>query len=109
MSAARRHPRGVRILRNPHGFISYGRALCPSPPPSPPSPGCQAHSKMPLTAKHTWVESETTVQLQVPLKGQPISKVDVFGETARLLRTYIVFNDNRNTCGRVQVCNTVLH
>eukprot|EP00903_Cladosiphon_okamuranus_P008736 g8368.t1 len=33
---------------------------------------------MPLTAKYTWVESQTTVQLQVPLKGQPISKVDVF-------------------------------
>ena len=38
---------------------------------------------MPLTATYTWVESESTVQLQVPLKGQPISKVDVFGEKGR--------------------------
>eukprot|EP00752_Nemacystus_decipiens_P006509 g5861.t1 len=33
---------------------------------------------MPLVAKYTWVESESTVQLKVPLKGQPASKVDVY-------------------------------
>lgn len=40
----------------------------------------QAYSEMPLTAEYTWAESETTVQLQVPLKGQSRSKLDVFGE-----------------------------
>ncbi|CAM9825481.1 unnamed protein product, partial [Discosporangium mesarthrocarpum] len=33
---------------------------------------------MPVTADYTWVESETTVQLQVPLKGTSPSRVDIF-------------------------------
>lgn len=40
-------------------------------------------NKMPLTAEYTWVESETMIQLQVPLKGQAKAKVDVFGENKR--------------------------
>lgn len=39
---------------------------------------------MPLTAEYSWVESETTVQLKVPLKGQSRSKLDVFGEQGHL-------------------------
>lgn len=35
---------------------------------------------MPLTAEYTWSESEKAIQLQVPLKGQAKSKVDLFGE-----------------------------
>ncbi|CAM9391980.1 unnamed protein product [Ectocarpus sp. 4 AP-2014] len=33
---------------------------------------------MPLTAEYTWAESETIIQVQVPLKGQSASKLDVF-------------------------------
>lgn len=35
---------------------------------------------MPITPDYAWAESDATVRVEVPLKGQSKSKVDVFGE-----------------------------
>lgn len=54
------------VLFRPHILSTYARS--------------RSSATMPITAEYTWAESQTTIQLQVPLKGQATSKVDVFGE-----------------------------
>lgn len=41
------------------------------------------YRNMPITPEYTWAESDATIRVEVPLKGQPKSKVDIFGERKR--------------------------
>ena len=49
---------------------------------------------MPLAAEYTWAESETTIQLQVPLRGRSKSTVDVFGERSCMILSVLFRNPN---------------
>ena len=49
---------------------------------------------MPISAEYSWSETDTELEVSVPLKGSAASKVDVFGRspcysTAQLIRRFL--------------------